>query len=133
MLTITPRRLAGKLPYMALKDRIKAAREFAGLTQEELATRVRVSRPAVVMWESGKTQTIEGENLVRTAYATGVDALWLATGEGDMRPLMVRDDADQMPRRLQIAWLKLDDKMRTHVLAITEAIADNKAGGKRYR
>lgn len=85
------------------------------------------------MWENGKTQTIEGENLVRTAYATGVDPLWLATGEGEMHALMVRDDGEQVPHRLQMAWLKLDEKMRTHVLAIAEAIAGNRTGGKRYR
>lgn len=124
MLTITRCGPRCKLTYMALNDRIKTARELIGLTQEELAVRVGVSRPAVVMWENGKTKTIEGENLVRTAYVTRVDPLWLATGEGEMQPrFAVREEPEAVPHRFVDAWRRIDDRMREHLIAITEALA----------
>lgn len=131
MLTVYTGTLSCKIAYMELKDRIRAARESAGLTQDHLAKRVGVSRPAVGMWEGGQTKTIEGENLVRTAYATGVDPLWLATGEGHMHTaLMAKEDLGVVPKKFADAWRQIDNKNREHLMAIAEALA-NQSG--RYR
>lgn len=130
VLTVTTDSLSCKVAYMELKDRIKVARESAGLTQDQLARRVGVSRPAVGMWEGGQTKTIEGENLVRTAYATGADPLWLATGEGQMHSSMAKEDLGVVPKKFADAWRQIDSKTREHLIAIAEALA-NQTG--RYR
>lgn len=111
-----------KLAYVELRQRIKAARKAAKLTQDELAKRVGVSRPAVNMWESGKTNALDGRNLVLTAYATNVNPLWLATGEGHMRIDEVRDEVYDLPPELKKSWRLLDRKLREHVLALLEAL-----------
>lgn len=120
----------GKLPYMMrLHDRIKMARKAAGLTQEQLANRIGVSRPAVVMWERDKTKSLEAENLLRAAYATRVDPLWLATGEGEMRPGRLAR-GEPVPQRLVDAWHLINDEHRKHVIAIVEAIAGSDKRGR---
>jgi phage repressor protein C with HTH and peptisase S24 domain len=71
---------------MTLGERIKSAREEAGLSKSDLARSVGVSASAVTQWENGETRTLEGENLVRAAVALLVDPVWLATGKGDRQP-----------------------------------------------
>lgn len=69
-----------------LAERIKAA--MAGppvVTQAELARACNVKPPSVADWMSGRTKSIEGENLVNAAAKLGVSAKWLATGRGQMR------------------------------------------------
>lgn len=48
----------------------------------ELARAVGVKPPSVSDWLSGKSKTMEGENLVRAAKFLNVNATWLATGNG---------------------------------------------------
>lgn len=59
--------------------RIKEARQGAGLTQEQLAEIVGVSRSAVAQWETGRTGQV-GANLTRIAAALGVTAGHLLEG-----------------------------------------------------
>ncbi len=75
---------------VTLAERVKKAREAAGLSKSELARLCGVSPSAVTQWESGETKTLEGENLVRAADALRVDALWLATGKGEEHPRLMR-------------------------------------------
>ena len=63
-------------------NRIKTARKAAGLTQQQLAQSVGVSRPAVTQWETEEATAIGGENLVRVAAVLKVRERWLMTGEG---------------------------------------------------
>lgn len=126
MLTVTSGNSLSKLAYMELKQRIKTARKAARLTQEQLAARVGVSRPAVVQWESGDTKALDGVNLVRTAIVTGVEPLWLATEEGSMHAYMVRDEPNTVPLALAQAWKHMDKGSRDHLLAIAITLAENK-------
>lgn len=48
----------------------------------ELARAVGVKPPSVSDWLSGKSKTMEGENLLKTAKFLGVNANWLASGNG---------------------------------------------------
>lgn len=61
---------------MELHERIKANRIRCGLTQEELAEKMEVSRQAVTKWEQGKSAP-STENLFRLAdiFGTTVDLL----------------------------------------------------------
>ncbi len=56
---------------MTLGEKIRAARQKAGLTQEQMAKRLMVSRPAVTKWESDKGIP-DIENLKAIARLLGV-------------------------------------------------------------
>jgi transcriptional regulator with XRE-family HTH domain len=59
---------------------IRAARHERGLTQDELAERVGVSRSAVAQWETGRTGQVTG-NLSRIAGALEVNVEYLMYGD----------------------------------------------------
>ena len=69
-------------PVMELKDRIKAARAHANLTQGQLATRVGMDQTSISNLERGKSQGTS--YIAQIASACGVSALWLAEGTGSM-------------------------------------------------
>lgn len=61
----------------------------------ELARAVGVKPPSVSDWLSGKSKTMEGENLLKAAKFLGVNANWLATGNGnakDKNNLNIKED-----------------------------------------
>jgi transcriptional regulator with XRE-family HTH domain len=62
-------------------NRIRALREAEGLTQEELASAMGVTRAAVSMWESGLTQNIRPQHLLLLAKFFGVTPQFLVNGE----------------------------------------------------
>jgi transcriptional regulator with XRE-family HTH domain len=69
--------------------RIRAARRVRGLTQDELADKVGVSRSAVAQWETGRTGQVTG-NLSRIAAILEVNVEYLMSGDdkhaaGDVR------------------------------------------------
>jgi transcriptional regulator with XRE-family HTH domain len=68
----------------ATGQRIRLARKWAGLNQDEVATRMGLSRASVSNWELG--QGIKRENLVGFAQVAGVSAEWLLTGEPTLAP-----------------------------------------------
>jgi transcriptional regulator with XRE-family HTH domain len=67
---------------MSLAKRIKEARLAAGMTQQQLADKCGISMQAVSAWEHGRSKTITGPHLFCLADSLGVDARWLAIGEG---------------------------------------------------
>ena len=71
---------------MTLAERIRQAFDPAVHTQSQLARAARVRQPSVADWFSGKTTSLKAEPLVRAALYLNVVPLWLATGEGPMRP-----------------------------------------------
>lgn len=69
-----------------LQERLKLA--MIGpprVTQAALARACGVRAPSVNDWISGKTKTIEGQNLLIAADFLKVLPMWLATGKGPMR------------------------------------------------
>ena len=61
---------------MALADRIKDLRTRAGLTQQELAARLHVSRQAVTKWESGRgVPDVENLRAMARLFDVSVDHL----------------------------------------------------------
>lgn len=62
-------------------DRIKARREELGESQVELARACAVRPPSVNDWESGKTKTIEGGNLLAAARFLRVTPDWIIYGK----------------------------------------------------
>ena len=68
----------------ATGERIRFARKWASLNQDEVATRLGLSRASVSNWELGLG--IKRKNLVGFAQAVGVSAEWLITGEPSLAP-----------------------------------------------
>jgi transcriptional regulator with XRE-family HTH domain len=64
-----------------IQERIKFARESAGLKKADLVRAVGVSAPTISDWESGKIKNIEGANLLKLANALKVTPEWLQTGK----------------------------------------------------
>ncbi len=64
---------------MQMNDRIKLAREEAGLTQDALAALCNKTRGAVTQWESGKTRP-RRELVAIIAAATGKSVGWIERG-----------------------------------------------------
>lgn len=62
-----------------LGARIRAARLAQGLTQDQLARAVGVTRSAVAQWETGRAGQI-GANLARIAGVLGTDPTFLLSG-----------------------------------------------------
>lgn len=62
-------------------DRIKRLRKAKGLSPQQFADAIGVSRPTVVMWESGASERPESRNLLRAAEVLGVDPYYLEHGD----------------------------------------------------
>lgn len=67
---------------MEYKDRIKAARKHAKLTQDTLAEAVGIKQASISELETGKS--LSSSFNASIAKACGVDAVWLETGRGRM-------------------------------------------------
>jgi transcriptional regulator with XRE-family HTH domain len=67
----------GVIPQWTVPDKIRKAREHAGLSQQELADRLSVTRTSVVNWERGHTRPLR-LILRLLAAETGVDEQWLS-------------------------------------------------------
>ena len=69
---------------MSIGDRIKRARESAGLTQQQLGEAVSAGggRQQVYNWEAG-LRTPRLVTLARIAEITGVSAAWITYGPDD--------------------------------------------------
>lgn len=76
----------------------------------ELAQAVGVKPPSVSDWLSGKSKTMEGENLLKAASFLNVDAVWLATGKGKAQNSKV-DDSSLKFKSLNVEEFKKQHNM----------------------
>lgn len=87
-----------------LAERVKFAMDSATpkkIKGVDLARCVGVKPPSVSDWLSGKSKTMEGENLLRAAKCLGVNPQWLATGSGEMRPSQTQGQDGQSQSQSQ--------------------------------
>lgn len=86
---------------MTLSDKIFSCRRRLGLSQEQLAEQLGVSRQAVSKWETGEA-TPELGKLAQLAATFGVTADWLLSEEETMpqTPPAPPQSSDALPRRL---------------------------------
>lgn len=84
-----------------LQERLKLV--MAGppkISQAALARACGIKPPSVNDWLSGKTKSIEGENLLHAAHLLKVAPMWLATGRGPMKKDMDTVDVEGLPDAL---------------------------------
>lgn len=68
---------------MELKDRLKKARKYAGLTQKQIESRINgLKQSSYSELERGESKS--STKLIELATLFQVDPVWLATGEGEM-------------------------------------------------
>ena len=99
-----------------LGERIRAARQAAGLSQEKLAERLGLTRQAVTKWESGQSAP-STENLLHLAEVLGVPVTALLGEEASgpqlagppLRILSFREFAQLLWNNLRAALIILAD------------------------
>lgn len=69
-----------------LGERLQICLDEAGKRPADLARACKVQPSSASEWLTGASKTMRGLNLLRAAEFLGVNALWLATGEGARRP-----------------------------------------------
>jgi transcriptional regulator with XRE-family HTH domain len=83
-------------------ERIRAAREAAGLTRTDLAALVGVSESTVHRWESGE-RAPGGQKLLTLAAALKLDPKALRSDiDGGARALVTRDELDRLRENVEI-------------------------------
>ena len=103
-----------------MHNRIKQVRKFAGLNQQDFATRIGVSRGALANYEVGRNEPLAAViSLICEKFQ--INENWLRTGDGDMmRPVdrdveisafmanVMKGESDDFRRRLVSVLAKLD-------------------------
>lgn len=80
---------------MELTEQLKAHRERLGLSQEELAERIYVSRQTISNWENERTYPdVQSLTLLSNLFGTSIDEL-------------VRGDVETMEETIQREWKKM--------------------------
>lgn len=91
------------IPIWTLQDRIRKARDHAGLNQSALAEAIGVSTNSVNRWEKGERNPTQ-ESLESIAQATGVPMEWFyAVDESSTAP-PARLDSPTPPERVVLEW-----------------------------
>lgn len=68
---------------MTIGERIKTVRESAGKNQRDFASSIKISQPALAMFENGQREVKE-IHIEQIAMKYGISKEWLRTGEGEM-------------------------------------------------
>ena len=76
---------SGTVPTIEVKHRLRIAREYAGLDQDQLAVRMDVTRSTISNAEQGKVKP-RRMTVNAWAMACGVPASWINTGEQPDQP-----------------------------------------------
>lgn len=102
---------------MELKDRLRAARRSAGLTQREVARRLGIAAASVAQWEIGRSRPdITRLALLAEIYGVRPDLLLADAPPSSGAAEIVRDNIIEL-------FMRLTPDQRTHVLDVLRAIA----------
>lgn len=118
---------------MEFGERVKAVRTGAGLTQEQFASRLGVTRQAVSNWENGRNlPDIEVVIAMSQTFGVSLDELILG-GEGmadktdeknDMADKLIRDGSEGRWMRMSLA-MSLVGAMLIVVAVVLAVVAEN--------
>ena len=102
-----------------LKERVRAAMAGPPVVRgKDLASHCGCTAASVSDWRSGKSKSIEGQNLVRAADYLKVRAKWLAEGIGPMRDGQAVDKPQVNEPRVQYLPPAKQDRMTTELLEL---------------
>ena len=100
---------------VAIANRLRTAREMAGLSQGQVARLLGIHRPTVTETEAGRRK-VSAEELAAFAHLYGVGVAWLAGEEGTSAP---EDPEIELAAR-ELGKLKPEDRKK--VLDILSAL-----------
>lgn len=125
---LTPYNQRNIFTSMTLGERLKMAREHAGLTQKELEEKSGVLQQMISKVENGRQDT--SAYVVQLAVACGVRPEWLALGQGEMVAAEIDKSImtyDMQQVVTQMATMEPDEqyKVRKMIEVITGTIARN--------
>lgn len=114
-----------------MRERIKAIRKHAGVTQAEFATSLGLGPYGTANWEKKDAQIPTESMQLLICKTYGINKHWLETGEGDMFENKTEDEilvdqalrkanASPVVRSLLMAWAKLPESCQ---LALEEYAA----------
>ena len=109
----------------AVGARIRDARRAHGLTQQELAAAVGVSRSAVAQWETARAGQISG-NLARIAACLGVGVGHLLQGDGPAGRTVHASAEDSAELALLRLYRECDAEDRAFLLRTAVRLARNR-------
>jgi transcriptional regulator with XRE-family HTH domain len=114
---------------VSLCDHIRHARRQIGLSQQDLASRVGVTRSTIIQWESGATEP-SSKKLGLVAHVVGMrlEELLAAPPDASVRNRKELEATEYAPvfDRLAQLWLRLSDRDRRVLLRIAAVLADDK-------
>ena len=119
---------------MKLAMRIRVARQYAKLSQMELAEKLGISRGAVANWESANDAHPATSRMVKLAVLTGISVEWLVTGRGRMTYESGREEVPAMDgefvhdvaeRRLLDAFRRSSARVKSLILQMAESHASS--------
>lgn len=123
VLETDPEKLAGTIPAVSftssLAQRIKAAREAAGLSQTALSRLAGVSSPAIAELESGLNQHPASSLIAGLAKALGVTREWLQHGTGKPPAALLGRDPE---KELEAVVQALDKTNKAILLSIAQTL-----------
>jgi transcriptional regulator with XRE-family HTH domain len=115
-----------------LYQRVREARKLTGLSQEQLAGEIGVSRGALAQWEMVDGTSPSVENLIVLAQRSGMAFEYLSTGRGSKihgKPMLsVMDEQSdyqnlsQQQKRLLVAFEGLTPKQRSGLLDFLDSL-----------
>lgn len=106
-----------KPPPRTFGERVRAAREEAGLTQVQLAYKSGLGQSAISSIENGNTRWSRGHNLLALAHCLDVAPEWLETGRGPSRP-----GSDDPDTSFAEHWKKLTPDNKRRLIAMCHAL-----------
>jgi transcriptional regulator with XRE-family HTH domain len=88
---------------MSYGGRLQAAMDLAQIDRAELAKQIGISVQAIGQVIVGQTKALTAENSAKAARVLAVDHHWLATGEGEPRPALMKERASLTTEAIELA------------------------------
>lgn len=85
------------LNMSTLSERLQECLADLDIKAAELARRIDVSKATTSLWLNGTTKQLDGDNLLKAAFALGVEARWLQSGQGPKKRQGSQIDAASRP------------------------------------
>lgn len=110
-------------------EKIKMLRKKEGLTMEQLAERVGVSKASVHKWEAGKVDNMKRTHIAKVAEVFGVSPAYLLGFEGKGFTVDVERPASNEERMLVYLYKLLSDENKARLVeTINRMITEQGAG-----
>jgi transcriptional regulator with XRE-family HTH domain len=93
---------------MKWNDRLKAARDAAGVTDTDITRACGVKNSSVNGWMTGATKTIEGENLLKVCAFLGTTPDWIIFGRKEEKPVVAMNFDAEFERAMELMMIYKD-------------------------